>query len=102
MEEQKKRASSLVICGLHIGSASEAAAKFSDIVHAMTGERVTWTEVCCIWGDTNLFSGNVHDNHMRRMTLDEANHLKDSEYTHVFIRQEELRARYPPRAQCQV
>ena len=109
MEERKKRASSLVVRGLRVGSASEAAAKFGDIVHAMTGERVTWTEVCRIRSDTDLFRGNVHDNRMRRMILDEAKHLKDSEYSHVFIRRdltflqrEELRARYPPRAQRQV
>ena len=108
MEERKKRVSSLVVRGLRVASASEAAAKFSDIVLNLTGEQVTWTEVCRIRSDTDLYRGNVHDNRVRKLILEEAKNLKDSEFSHVFIRRdltfmqrEELRARYPPRLQRQ-
>ena len=64
MEERKKRVSSLVVRGLRVGSAGEAATKFGEVIYALTGERTTWTEVCRIRTDTDLFRGNVRDNRM--------------------------------------
>ena len=108
MEERKKRVSSLVVRGLRVSSAGEAAAKFSDIIFALTGERTQWTEVCRIRSDADLFRGNIHDSRVRKLILDEAKNLRDSEHSHVFIRRdltyqqrEELRARNPPRFQRQ-
>ena len=108
MEERKKRVSSLVVRGLRVSSAGEAAAKFGDIVFALTGERTQWTEVCRIRSDADLFRGNIHDSRVRKLILDEAKNLRDSEHSHVFIRRdltyqqrEELRARNPPRFQRQ-
>ena len=46
-----------------------------NIFYAMTEESVTWTEVCHIHSDADLFRGNVFDNHMR-MVLDDTKHLK--------------------------
>ena len=102
MEERKKRVASLVVRGLRVGSAGEAAAKFSDIAFAITGERVTLTEVCRIRSDADLFRGNIHDSRHRKLILEQSKYLRDSEHSHVFIRRdltflqrEELRARYP-------
>ena len=108
MEERKKRISSLVVRGLRVGSADEAATKFGDVVYALTGKRTTWSEVCRIRNDTDLFRGNVHDSQIRRLILDEAKNLRDSQYSHVFIRRDltfqqrqELRDKFTPRSQSQ-
>ena len=108
MEERKKRASSVVIHGLRVCSAEEAATTFADITSSLVGEPVTLSEVCRIRTDADLFRGNIHNNRLRKLVLDNSKHLRDSEYSHVFIRQdltfqqcEELKARYPPRTHCQ-
>lgn len=104
MEERRKRASSLVVRGLRVGTAREAAAKFSEIVHTLIGEHVTLTEVCRIRSDTDLYRGNVNDSRLRKLILDNSKYLRESENSHVFIRRdltfqqrEELRARFLPR-----
>ena len=108
MEECRKRVSSLVVRGLRVSSAREAAAKFSEVVGTLIGEQVTLTEVCRIRSDSDLFRGNIHDNRVRKLILDSSKHLRDTQHSHVFIRRdltfqqrEELKARYPPRSHHQ-
>ena len=108
MEERRKRVSSLVVRGLRVSSAREAAAKFSEVVGTLIGEQVTLTEVCRIRSDSDLFRGNIHDNRVRKLILDSSKHLRDTQHSHVFIRRdltfqqrEELKARYPPRSHHQ-
>ena len=105
MEERRKRASTLVVRGLRVGSAREAVARFSEIASSLIGEQVSFTEVCRVKSDVDLFRGNVHDSRVRKRILDNAKHLRQSANSHVFIRRdltfqqrEELRARYPPRS----
>ena len=101
LEERKKRRASLVIRGLQVSTPTEAAAKFGEITSMLIGERAILSEVCRIKSDSDLFRGNVHDERVRRLILEQSRKLKDSAYSMVYIRRdltysqrEELKARY--------
>ena len=88
LEERKKRRASLVIRGLRAVSPAEAATKFAEVAQALIGERVTISEVCRIRKDADLYRGNVHCVRQRQVILEQAKNLKDSSFSHVYIKRD--------------
>ena len=62
--------------------------RFAEITQFLIGKRVELSEACKIRNDADLIRGNVHDQHLRRLILDHARELKDSRYSHVYIRRD--------------
>ena len=62
--------------------------KFADITQFLVGERIELSDACRIRNDADLIRGNVHDQRQRRLILDSARELKDSRYSHVYIRRD--------------
>ena len=101
LDERKKRRSSLFIRGLRAASTAEASAKFAEVTESLFGEKVVLSETCRIRNDADLYRGNVHNNRQRKLILEQAKTLKNSSFSHVYIKKDltymqrmELQARF--------
>ena len=101
LDERKKRRASLVIRGLGASYPADAVAKFAEVAHSLIGAKVVLSEPCRIKPGADLFRGNVHNSQHRKVILEEARNLRNSSFSHVFIKQDltymqrlELQARF--------
>ena len=89
LQEQQKRRSSLVIRGLGAHSANAAIQAFEQVTDFLIHQRVSLTDVVRIPSETDLYRGKVCDDDARKLILDRAKQLKDSDrFGSVFIRRD--------------
>lgn len=89
LEEQRKRRSSLVIRGLGAADPRDAVHRFEVVSEFLIDRRVTLTDVVRITSETDLYRGKVVDDTVRKLILDKARGLKQSErFGAVFIRRD--------------
>ena len=109
MQERAKRKQSIIIKGLHAQSPRELAAKFGELSLGFTGVRVELSDIVPIPNHTDLYRAKILDDEDRKLVLERAKSLKDTEYKTVFIRRDltyaqrqELRDRRAQRAEGEV
>ena len=89
LQEQQKRRSSLVIRGLGARSADAAVQAFEQVTDFLIHQKVSLTDVVRIPSETDLYRGKVCDDDVRKLILDRAKQLKDSDrFGSVFIRRD--------------
>ena len=88
MQERAKRRQSIIIKGLQAQSARQLAAKFGDLSHSFTGTRVELSEVVPIANHSDLYRAKILDDDHRRLVLDRAKTLRETEHANVFIRRD--------------
>ena len=89
LQEQQKRRTSLVIRGLKARTADAAVLAFQQVSEFLTNQKVSLTDVVRISSETDLYRGKVADDDIRKLILDRAKQLKDSDhFGSVFIRRD--------------
>ena len=88
MQERAKRRQSVIIKGLQAQSARQLAEKFGDLSHSFTGTRVELSEVVPITNHSDLFRAKILNDDHRRLVLDRAKTLRETEHANVFIRRD--------------
>ena len=87
LQEQQKRRCSLVIKGLTADSAADAIHRFETVSEYLINQRVTLSDVVKIPFESDLYRGQVSDDHLRKQILDNAKRIKHStRFSSVFIR----------------
>ena len=88
MQERDKRRQSIIIKGMHAESARDLIQKFGDLSLNFTGTRVELSGVVPIVNHSDLFRAKITDDDHRRLVLDRAKTLRDTEHATVFIRRD--------------
>ena len=88
MQERAKRRQSVVIKGMQAQSGRDYISKFGDLSHSFTGTRVELSEVVPIPNHSDLFRAKILDDDHRKLVLDRAKNLRDTEHAHIFIRRD--------------
>ena len=88
MQERAKRQQSIIIKGMHAQSPSDLARKFGELSLSFTGTRVVLSDVVSIPNHTDLFRAKIMDEDDRKLVLEKAKTLKDTEHNDVFIRRD--------------
>ena len=88
MQERSKRRQSVIIKGMHVQSARDLISKFRDLSHSFAGTRVELTDVVPIANHSDLFRAKILDEDHRRLVLDRAKTLRDTDHATVFIRRD--------------
>ena len=88
MQERSKRRQSIIIKGLHAQSPRDLAHKFGELSLSYTGTRVEISDIIPIPNHTDLFRAKILDDDNRKLVLERAKTLKDTEYNSVFIRRD--------------
>ena len=85
-KERDKRRAFVVIRGLSASSTTDFRAKFTEFARDHTGTRVEASEVLAIPGQSNFFRVKIPDDDSRKILLEKAKLLKDSDdYRGIFI-----------------
>ena len=85
MQERAKRRQSVIIKGIQARSAADFISKFGDLSESFAGTRVELSGVTPIPNHSDLFRAKILDDDHRRLVLDRAKTLKDTENGNVFI-----------------
>ena len=88
IQERSKRRQSVIIKGMHATSARDLISQFADLSHSFAGTRVELSDVAPIANHSDLFRAKILDDDHRKLVLDRAKTLRDSEHAHVFIRRD--------------
>ena len=88
MQERAKRRKSVIIKGMHARSAGDLISKFKDLSESFAGTRVELSEVTPIPNHSDLFRAKIIDDDHRKLVLDRAKTLKDTDHYDVFIRRD--------------
>lgn len=88
MQERAKRRQSIIIKGIHAQSARDLVSKFGDLSQNFAGERVELSDIVPIANHSDLFRAKVLNDEHRRLVLDRAKTLKDTDHATVFIRRD--------------
>ena len=88
MQERAKRRQSVIIKGIQARSAADFISKFGDLSESFAGTRVELSGVTPIPNHSDLFRAKILDDDHRRLVLDRAKTLKDTENDNVFIRRD--------------
>ena len=104
MQERAKRRQSIIIKGIHAQSPRDLVCKFGELSLSFTRTRVELSDVVSIPNHTDLFRAKILDDGSRKLVLERAKMLKDTEHNSVYIRRDltyaqrkELRERYAQR-----
>ena len=85
MKERDKRRHSIIVKGLDACSPIDLVTKFSQISEQHMGSKVELQEVTCVSGHANIFRGKIPDDGLRKLVLDKAKLLRDTNHNSVFI-----------------
>ena len=88
MQERSKRRQSVIIKGIHAQTARQLATKFGDLSENFVGTRVELSDVVPITNHSDLYRAKILNEEHRRLVLDRAKRLKDTEHATVFIRRD--------------
>ena len=88
IQERSKRRQSVIIKGMHATSARDLISQFANLSDSFTGTRVELSDVTPIANHSDLFRAKILDDDHRKLVLDRAKTLRDSEHAHVFIRRD--------------
>lgn len=85
MRERDKRKESVIVKGLAASSASELVAKFEQLTGQFMGTSVVLSDVSPISGHPSLYRAKIRNADLRKMVLEKAKTLKNTEFNSVFI-----------------
>lgn len=88
IQERAKRKQSVIIKGMHANSPRDLSTKFGDLSLTFTGTRVELTDVVPIPNHSDLFRAKILNDDNRKLVLERAKTLRDTEHASVFIRRD--------------
>ena len=88
IQERAKRKQSVIIKGMHAQTPRELITKFGDLSLAFSGTRVELTDVVPIPNHSDLFRAKILNDDDRKLVLERAKTLRDTEHASVFIRRD--------------
>lgn len=88
IQERAKRKQSVIIKGMHANTPRELINKFGDLSLTFTGIRVELTDIVPIPNHSDLFRAKILNDDNRKLVLERAKTLRDTEHASVFIRRD--------------
>ena len=85
-KEREKRRAFVVVKGLSASSTTDFKTKFTEFASDFTGARVEASEILAIPGQSNFFRVKILDESSRKLLLDKAKQLRDSDdYKNIYV-----------------
>lgn len=88
MHERDKRRDSIIIRGLKATTPRGVVAEFAEITQRKMGTRVEVSDVVIIPGHTGICRAKIYSSAERKLVLEQAKGLKNTEYKHVYVRRD--------------
>lgn len=85
MQERDKRRQSVIVKGLKARTTEECSSSFKRMTEEVMGVGVTLSDVTPIPNHPFLFRAKIDNDDHRKLVLEKAKHLKESEYSTVFV-----------------
>lgn len=85
LQEREKRRQSIIVKGLKANSSGEVAAKFSSMTEEIMGASVSLSDITPIPNHPHMFRAKIYNEEHRRLVLEKAKLLKESQYSSTYI-----------------
>ena len=85
LREREKRKQSIIVKGLKATSTNDLASKFQHMSEQVMGSRVSLSDVSSISGHPDIFRAKVLNDDLRKMVLEKAKSLRNTDYNSVYI-----------------